>query len=80
MTDTMDEPRPFEGVDTRHYPDLVASGGLVSALRAAAEAGGLDTGRIGTRSKAVFANYTFALIDTGRGSVTVSLVGSKGAS
>ncbi|GKQ41778.1 hypothetical protein ALMP_82910 [Streptomyces sp. A012304] len=69
MSDTTDEPRPFEGVDTRHYPDLVASGGLVPALQAAAEAGGLDTGQIDTRSKAVFADYTFALTREGAASL-----------
>jgi Family of unknown function (DUF6193) len=64
---------PFGKVNTAHYPDLVAAGGLVGALRAEAEACDIDVGVIGTRSKAQWAGYTSAMIDTGRGTVFVNI-------
>ncbi|MFD6917507.1 DUF6193 family natural product biosynthesis protein [Streptomyces virginiae] len=69
------EPRrdPFRGIDMTQYPDLETGQGLVNVLQRAAEAAGIDVGTIGTRSKAEFAGYTSARIETPRGVIAVNI-------
>lgn len=65
---------PIEGVDVRHYPDLVAQGGLVNALRVAAEKDHVAPGLIDALGERAQAGNVSARIDTGRGRISVRLI------